>query len=202
MNTIIEVKELTTLKGQVSKLENRAESVTIESQEKYEDAIDIVAKLKAIGSLIKKKKESITKPLNEALRNARNLFRPLEDQFDSAEKIVKSKILDYKRMMDAKAREEEEKIAKKVESGRMNLDTAEHKMDNVERVNTTTHGKVGSIQVRLLKKVRIVDVNLIPRQYLIPDMVMIRREAINNKVGIPGVEVYSEETIASGSSRH
>ncbi len=202
MNTQIETKELATLKGQVSKLETRANAVTIESPQSYEDAIDIVAKLKETGSVIKNKKESITKPLNEALRNARELFKPLEQQFIVAEGIVKTKLLDYKRKIDAEAQEKEDRIAKRVEKGTMKLETAEDRMEDIERVNTTTHGKVGSIQVRTIQKLRIVDESLIPRKYLVPDMGAIRRDAITNKVTIPGIEVYSEETVASGSSRH
>ncbi len=199
MNTEIETKELAVLKGQVSKLETRANEVAIETQEDYEGAVDIVAKLKDTGSIIKKRKESITKPLNEALKNARELFKPIEQQFTEAERIVKGKLLEYKQKADAKAREEEQKIANRVEKGTMKVETAEKKIENVERVQQTTRGKVGEVQVRKIKKLRIVDKKLIPLEYLEPDMGAIRRDAISNKITIPGVEVYEEEVIAAGS---
>ncbi len=191
-----ETKELTVLKGQVSKLENQATAVTIATQEEYTQAVDLVSKLKETGSKIKASKESITKPLMEALNNARDLFKPIEQQFANAEAIIKTKLLDYKRKKDAEAREAEDKIAKKVESGRMRLDTAETKLDNIERVDNTTRGNVGEVQVRKIKKVRIIDEAALPREYLIPDQVAIRRDALGGKA-IPGVEVYEEETIAA-----
>jgi len=199
MTTEIETKELAVLKGQVSKLETRANEVTIKTQEDYEGAADIIAKLKDTGSIIKKKKESITKPLNEALKNARELFKPIENQFVEAEKTIKGKLLTYKREADERARIEEEKIASRVTKGTMRMDTAAEKIDNVERVKTTTRGKVGKVQVKKIPKLRIVDKKLIPLEYLEPDMGAIRRDAINNKITIPGVEVYYEETIAAGS---
>lgn len=192
----IEERELTALKGQISKLENQAHAVTIETAEDYTHAIDIVSKLKETGSTIKNKKESITKPLNEALRNARELFAPIEQQFLNAEAIIKTKLLDYKRKKDAEALAEEAKIASKVEAGHMKLETAERKLDQVERVETTTRGKIGEVQVRKIKRVRITDVALLPREYLVPDEVAIRRDALGGKA-IPGVEIYEEEVIAA-----
>lgn len=193
----IETKELAVLKTQVSKLENQATAVTIESAEDYSAAVDIVSKLKEAGSNIKVKKESITKPLNEALKNARNLFAPIEEQFERAEGIVKQKLLTYKRKVDAEAAAKEAAIAQKVEDGKMKLETGERKLDEIERVETTTRGKVGEVQVRKIKKVRIADETALPRQYLIPDQVAIRRDALSG-ITIPGVEVYEEETIAAG----
>lgn len=189
-------KELTVLKTQVTKLENQVNSLTIESAEGYALAIDIVSKLKEAGSNIKAKKESITKPLNEALKSTRNLFAPLEEQFERAESIVKQMLLAYKRKVDAEAAAKDAAIAKKVEDGKMTLETAEKKLDKVERVDQTTRGNVGEVQVRKIKKVRITDEAALPRQYLIPDQVAIRRDALSG-IAIPGVEVYEEETIAA-----
>ncbi|HEY5918588.1 MAG TPA: hypothetical protein VIU13_14325 [Chryseolinea sp.] len=194
---MIEPKELTVLKTKVSKLENNANAVVINSAEDYASAIDLVSKLKETGSNIKQIKESITKPLNEALKNARNIFAPLEVQFTSAESIIKGKLLTYKQKVDAEAKAKEDAIAKKVEDGKMSIDTAEKKMDKIERVDQTTKGKVGEVQVRKVKKIRITDEALLPRQYLVPDQVAIRRDALSGIV-IQGVEVYEEETIAAG----
>lgn len=194
---MIETKELAPLKAQVSKLESQANSVQIVTAEDNATAIDLVGKLKEAGSLIKNKKESITKPLNESLRNVRELFAPIEKQFAAAESIVKTKLLDYKRKKDAEARAEEAKIAARVEKGTMKLETAEKKIDNIERVDTTTRTEKGhEVQVKKIRKVRIVDATALPREYLIPDEVLIRKDALGGKV-IAGVEVYEDEVIAA-----
>jgi len=195
---MIDMKELTPIKAQVSKLENQATSVVIESQEDYAQAIDIVGNLKETGSEIKRKKESITKPLNDALRSARELFKPLESQFEKAEKIIKDKLLAYKRKKDEEAKAEEAKIGAKVVSGGLKLETAEKKIANIDRVESTTRGKIGEVQMRKVRKVRITNEQLIPRRYLVPDMVAIRRDALGG-TAIDGVEVYEEETVAVGS---
>lgn len=193
-----DTKELATLKGQVTKLESQATALIIETPEQYASAADLVAKLKETGSQIKNKKESITKPLNEALRNARSLFAPIEDAFANAEAIVKRKLLEYKKKKDAEAAAEEAKIAARAEKGTIKLETAERKIGEIERVDTTTRGKVGEVQIRKVRKVRITNEAVIPRQYLVPDMVLIRKDALGG-IAIDGVEVYEEETVAAGT---
>lgn len=196
MTDVIESRDLAPLKAQISKLENQANALTITTPEEYGNAIDIVSKLKDTGSQIKEKKESITKPLNEALRNVRDIFRPVEIQFENAERIIKDKLLAYKRKSDEEARAKEVKIAAAAEKGTIKIETAEKKMEAIERVETTTRGKVGEVQIRKVKKVRITNETLIPRQYLVPDMVAIRRDALSG-VPITGVEVYEEDLITS-----
>lgn len=199
INKMIETKELTVLKTQVSKYENQAMAVTINTQEDYANAVDLVSKLKETGSKLKNTKELITKPLNEALKNARALFAPIEEQFEKAEAIIKDKLLNYKRKIDAEARAKEAKIAADLESGKIKkIETAEKKIEKIERVENTTRGSVGELQIRKIKKVRIVDEEKIPRKYLIPDNVAIRRDALSG-IEIQGVEVYEEESMAVGT---
>lgn len=192
-------KELAPLRAQVSKLEAKAQAVSIGTKEEYADAADLVAKLKETGRSIKDRKEAITRPLNEALKSARELFAPLEAQFANAEAIVKGKLLDFKRRADEQARREEAALAARVEKGTLRPETAERKISEVERVETTTHGKVGSVTIRKVRKVRIIDPLKIPREYLIVDEVAVRRDALAGKE-ISGAEVYEEEVVGSSRS--
>ena len=178
-------------------MEAEAVGLVIETKEEYKAAVDLVFRLKEKGSKIKNIKESVTKPLNEALRNYRALFAPAEERQEKIEEIVKGKILAHKRKVDELARQEELKIANRVEKGTMRLDTAEKKIENIVRVEQTTRGYVGEVQIRKIKKVRITNEANIPREYLVPDMVAIRRDALGGKE-IPGVEVFEEEGIAAG----
>jgi len=194
----VDKKELTVMKTFITKLENQANTIVIEDDAGHRQAVDLVATLKETGSRIKNKKESITKPLNEALRNVRDMFRPIEDQFSSAESIIKGKLLDYTRKVNEEARKKEEALAKRVEKGTMKMETAEKKLDTIERVDNTTKGDVGKVSIKKIKKVRIADESKLPREYLVPDMVLIRKDALGGKE-IPGVEIYEEETLAASS---
>ena len=191
----INKKDFSLIKTQTSNLENKINSITIQDKDNYVDAITLLNRINEMGKIIKLKKELITKPLNQSLRNARELFKPLEDQFLTAEKIIKKKILDYSKNINKIAQEKEEKIAERMEKGIIKLETAEKKINEVERINKTTQVKYGKVTIRQTKKVRIVNLSLVPRKYFIPDMVLIRNDALSNK-NIAGVEVYLEDNIS------
>ena len=191
----INKKDFSLIKTQTSALEKKINSITIQDKDNYVDAITLLNRINEMGNLIKLKKELITKPLNQSLKNARELFKPLEDQFLNAEKIIKKKILDYSQSVNKIAQEKEEKIAERMEKGIIKLETAEKKINEVDRINKTTQGSYGKVTIRQTRKVRIVNLALIPREYFIPDMILIRNDALSGK-NIAGVEVYLEDNVS------
>ena len=191
----INKKDFSLIKTQTSALEKKINSITIQDKDNYVDAITLLNRINEMGKIIKLKKELITKPLNESLRNARELFKPLEDQFLNAEKIIKKKMLDYSQEVNKIAQEKEEKIAERMEKGIIKLETAEKKINEVDRINKTTQGSYGKVTIRQTRKVRIVNLSLIPREYFIPDMILIRNDALSGK-NIAGVEVYLEDNVS------
>lgn len=197
--TQIDEKQIAALKGSITKLENEANALAVTNQEEYEKAIDLVARMKAFSKSVKERKEAITKPLNEALRNVRSMFQPVEDELENAEAEIKGKLLEYKREQDRIAQEKAEKIADRVERGTMTLATGEKRIEEVQQQSPGTHTKtaVGQIQIRRVRKVQITDEMAIPRKYLVPDLGAIRRDALAG-IEIPGVETYDEEIVAAG----
>ena len=190
----IENKELTVLKSQVSQLENQANAVIIATPKENALAIDLKAKLKEIGQTIKARKEEITKPLNAALKSARELFAPIEEQYEIAENIVGRKLLDYKQKVEAEARAMEAKIAARVEKGTMKIETAERKIEQIPTMQKTIKTSFGSVQFRKIKKVRITDLNLIPDQYWVIDEVKLRKDVLAGIV-VPGAIMFEEEIV-------
>jgi len=67
-------------------------------------------------------------------------------------------------------------------------------MDSIERVENTTAGSLGKIVAKKIKKVRVIDESLIPRNYLVVDMVAVRRDVLSGVI-IPGAEIYEEESL-------
>ena len=187
---------LLTVKRRISTLESQAKMVDIEGAEDLAKATDIVTKLKDAGSNIKKIKESVTKPLNEALKNVREMFKPVEEQYTVSEKIIKDKILAYSRKVNEEAAIREQKIAESLEKGTIKQETAERKIESLDRVESTTRGSIGSVQFRKIQRVEIIDESLIPRKYLEVNMTAIRRDALCG-VNIPGVKVV-DDTIVAG----
>lgn len=190
----METKELTVLKSQISRLENKANEVTIATPEENASATELKAQLKDIGKIIKERKEAITKPLNVALKSARDLFAPLEAQFEAADEIIGRKLLAYKHKVEAETRAAEAKIAARVEKGTMKLETAEKKIEQLPSIQKTVQTDHGRVQFRKIKKVRIINQDLVPDQYWVIDEVKLRKDVLAG-IAVPGAEWYEEEIV-------
>lgn len=193
---------LTPVKRQVTTISNQAGDLYIDSTESLSQATDILSKIKTASKDVKNRKEEITKPLNEALKSARSLFKPLEDDLSVAEKTIKTKMLDYSNEVERKAAEQAAKLEKRVEKGTMRVDTAMRKMDDIETVGSSVQGENGSIQFRTVRNIKIVDPTKIPLKYLMNEKVLaaisasVRTDVLNG-TKVDGVEIVEEKQVAA-----
>lgn len=193
---------LTPVKRQVTTISNQAGDLFIDSQESLSQATDILSKIKTASKDVKKRKEEITKPLNEALKSARSLFKPIEDDLASAERTIKDKMLDYSNEVERKAAEQAAKLEDRVERGTMRTDTAMRKMDEIETLGTQVQGEKGSVQFRTVRNIKIVDPTKIPLKYLMNEKVLaaisaaVRTDVLNG-TKVDGVEIVEERQVAA-----
>jgi len=190
----IPTKEVEVYRSQLSDLEIKANELSIASPEENAIALEFKAKIDKTGKEIKVKKEAITKPINASLRMIRELFAPLEDMFNNADTIVGGKLLAYKRKVDEETRKKEEQLAARAEKGTMKMETVERKMAELPKTQKTVDTGAGRVQFRKLKRVRITDLKLIPKQYWIIDEVKLKKDVLDG-VQVPGAEIYEIETV-------
>ena len=93
---------------------------------------------------------------------------------------------------EVRVEKKEEKIAEKVDEGKMSFEQAATKMEKIER----PENQVGATTFKTIRKVIIKDATKLPREYLIPDEAKIRRDALAG-IEIAGVEVIEEKIVAS-----
>ena len=193
---------LTPVKRQVTTISNQAGDLFIDSNESLAQATDILSKIKTASKDVKNRKEEITKPLNDALKSARSLFKPIEDDLATAERTIKGKMLDYSNEVERKAAEQAAKLEKRVEKGTMRVDTAMRKMDDIETVGSSVQGENGSIQFRTVRNIKIVDPTKIPLKYMMNEKVLaaisaaVRTDVLNG-TKVDGVEIVEEKQIAA-----
>lgn len=187
----IKEQDLQIVKTQSTKALSTAQDIKITSQEKFEEANLIKDKIVAARKLVKNKKEEITKPLNEGLKQVRSLFAPIEETIDEAETIIKSKIGEYLMEQDRKAREAQEKIKEKVENNELDLDKG---IEKIEKIEDKHIEKVGIVKTRTNRVVKVINESEIPREYWVLDMVRVRADALSG-VLTKGVEVVEEKII-------
>lgn len=180
-------KALVVLKKSISTVANQAQEIEITTSAHMKQAVEILSILNKYMDSVKEKKEKITKPLNEALKNARAMFKPLEEIHDKAIDSLRSKMAVYQTAKVNATREEEAKIAARVGNGKgsYKIETAIKKMEKLPAIEKEVATDEGLVQFREQKNLKIVMASLIPREYLVPDEKKILTDLKDGKL-VPG----------------
>lgn len=200
----INTKEIELVKQQVSKAELAVNAVVVKDDASMLEAGEIRSKIKAVGKMIKEKKESITKPLNEALKQVRAMFAPIEADYENVESIISGKMIEFQNKVEAEKRKVEAEALKKLEETKKKLEDGKLTEKQVEKIEAKLETKLEqapqvirsseSFHTREIQKFRIVNELEIPREYLVPDEVKIRA-AMMNGVPVKGVEYYKKKSL-------
>lgn len=191
----IKSTELKIYEKQTNLVIEKANQLVIKTDKDLIGAIDGLSQVKKIANNIKELKETITKPLNEALKNARNMFAPFENNLKDAEVIIKAKMIAFDKKKIEDSLKEAERIAKAVKAGKLDIIEAGEKLAEIEPSNSY-QGDSGAISYKRIKKIVITDINLIPRKYLIPNEMMIKQDLLLG-ISIKGCSLVEEKIVAS-----
>lgn len=195
------------------------ENYTIESPEKYEYSAQDLKAVKSKAKELDALRKSLTKPLDESKKRIMAFFKNPLTLLSSAESAIKSAMLTWQQKQERIRRLEEERLAEqqrkeaerlarlaKAAEKRGDEKKAEEFKGREDVVKSAVPTVVNNVQpVSGISKVtlwkyRIVNVNLIPREYMLPNEVAIGQfaRATMGSVKIEGIEFYPEETIRAG----
>ena len=180
-------KELVEVKEHVATVFQVAQDLAISNELEFIQAGELSKQILDAEKKVTARKEAITAPLNEAIKSARDLFKPLEVSIAFAKSTVKAKRLAWTNAEEARIALELSRVEARVEKGTMRVDTGARKVDAI--------GTAPTAGVRLLSRMRITDEALIPRQYLVPDLKTLTDLVVRQRMTIPGCEFYEEKTI-------
>lgn len=208
------------LEKEILPVPEQAKQITITDNESYERAAGILKSIKTLRNRIAEAFDPIIKKANEAVKEARASKERYEKPLSDAEAHIKPlmakyltekekqrKIEEAHKRAEAQAQAEEKRIQQAIkleQSG--NIAAAERALDapvvSPPVVEKSTAPKVAGVSMRDNWKARIVDEQLIPREFLMPNMVQINQyaKAMKKDGVIPGVEIYNEPIISSGRS--
>ena len=190
MTTQLEV--INEYKKQISFIQEQAQIMSITSQEDLDKAGEFLSVVMKVEKTLADRKAEITRPLMAGLASARELFKPLEIDHASAKKTIKDKMLEYTIAEQERIEKEKDRVVARVLKGTMREDTAVKKMGDIGYAPTTS--------LRTVTKLRIVDEDLVPREYMAPNLTKITEAVLKQKLTIAGVETYEEKSIV-GSTR-
>lgn len=187
-NTIDEkiTKEITTI-------EKITKEIKITNPPEMIQATEMLSKANQTLDALTDSKELLTKPLNQALKEVRERYKPAETILTEVISRIRNSMSSYQTKELQKKREKEIELAGKIASGDLSLEQASTKLSNIKNAPKTVETGAGSVRFRTDKILRITSIDKLPRMYLIPD----ERALLSAlKLGniIPGAEIEEVQT--------
>lgn len=193
---------LAPFKRKITTVQKQVEGFKITDNDSMVVATDTLSIIKDVSKAIEKHRKDRVDPLNKEVKAINAEYKPLATDLEKAEKIIKGEMLSYSNEVDRKAAEAAEKLEARVAKGTMRTDTAMRKMDDIETMGSSVEGNKGSVNFRMVRVVKIVDVTKIPAKYLNDEKVLdaiksaVRTDVMNGTL-VDGVEVVEEKQIAA-----
>ena len=162
----------------------------------------IIARVKKQMEAKKREKLEPSKIEAEAIRDTYNfLMNPILE----AEKITKDKMLDFNANLDRIRREQEEINRKRIEAAEQEMKLTGELSQSVDLVEESAPAQklvrtdIGTSSQRDNWQFEVIDIDAIPRPYMMPDMVMLGAIAkkYHDQKQVPGVRFFNKPIIAT-----
>jgi len=187
-------KKVKTLEKRVTKATEVANKVVVKDEKTEAKAAEVLSKLNKAKDEITERKEEITKPLNAALKSARALFKPLEEDLTVAISMVRRRMADYHSEKEQERKDKLEKIAAREKKGTIKTETALRKVGELEETKTQVNTEEGAVKYAKVKDYVVEDESKLPRKYLVPDMKAIKA-ALKEGKKVPGAKIVERTEV-------
>jgi len=134
--------------------------IIVNSQPTFETAKAQLIELKTVKKFLLEKKESITKPLNEALKNTRTLFKPAEDKLATIEAYLNGQLLKYNQKLIADQRQREEEAIAKLREEEEKKRKAEVELQKLKENDTKILSEEETKEIEELEKIANSEVDM------------------------------------------
>lgn len=211
-----EVQELTT---ETRSLVALVSNFSVATAEQYTDAGEHLKRVKGAKDRLEKLRKSMTSPLDQAKKAIMDFFRGPSDQLDQAESRIKRGMIAFTEEQDRLRREEQARADEKARKEKEALEARAKKAEQSGKVEkaaeleqqaaavvapvvTRDPPRVIGTSIREAWKFEITNEMDLPREFLVPDESKIRRvvQAMKGDTKIPGVRVWAEKQLASGTA--
>lgn len=173
------------LEKQAKPLEKKLMSYSkITTQEDYDTAAALMKQLKELSKQADEKEKEITEPLKGVIKKAIALFKPFKDKVASTEvtlKLAMSIFVEGKKATTAK-------LEQQVTSGKIGIAKFTEKTAELS-------AKSSFVKERSVKVLVIEDIAKIPREYMVPDEVKIKK-ALKMGMKVSGCKLEEQISLA------
>lgn len=188
-------KELVSLKKDIDTVSKIATGLKITDGKSMEVASEILSRVNKYADSVEEKKQEVMAPLNLAVKNFRAMFKPLETQCLEVIESIRGKMTKYQTEQVARERAEEAKIVEKMNAGKIGIDKAVAKLEDIDRADKKVEVDSGSVSFIETPCFEVMDVVMLAEKtgdkYILADEVKIRA-AMKAGIELPGVRYWKE----------
>ena len=183
-------KKIVAFEQEVSPIIQKAQKLSIESQEDVAGAVEVLSRLNKSLDAIEAEKDKVLGPLKEAAKAEKARWKPLEDMFGDAVSRIRGLLSAFQTAQVKAAKEEEEKILARTKEGKGNFtaETAIKKLGEIEAPVEKVAVASGGLSFRESKVLKITYARVIPDEYWIIDEKKLL-DALKAGVVVPGAEI-------------
>jgi hypothetical protein len=193
-------------KEQINQLATACKTLVISDQSTLEVGKNLAKSAKKIENLIEDKRKEITKPLLDEKKQIDDFAKSITTDLNSAVKDLRAQILKFEqeqerirqeelRRIEAERRAKEEELRKQmIETNKVD----EAALQELQQIKEQQIAAVSEPQQSSISKVwtfEILDFNLIPREYLMPDEAKIKLAVKAGAREIPGVLIFQKDQL-------
>lgn len=181
------------------------EGLKIETQEDYEKSIEYLASIKKRIKRLDETRKGLLQPINEAVKEANNKFKMLSEPYAKLEFALRAVVNDYIRREEKRAqiiadqeRKKREDELKRIEAAKKKGEVVEENIApvKVEQANLSVRTEAGFGSTKKRWTFEVVDIEKVPKQFLIVDSVAVNNEIRGGIREIEGLKIYQKTEIS------
>lgn len=167
-------------------------NIKIVYEQSLTKATEVLSQANKYAKQLEEDKQKITKPINDALKEIRARYKPLETKLEDIILSIRKSMTSYQTEQMRLQKIEEEKIANRVAKGTLKVETGIKKLEELPQTANKIATTSGKIAFKTVKKFEVIDITLIPHKYLITNDTAIR-DAMKAGIELPGCKYFEEQ---------
>lgn len=186
--------ELITIQNEVSPVVAQVKNLEITCSDDISSATVLLSNLNKYGDELEKQKKLLTDPINQALKEIRGRYKPVEDILEEATTMLRKKMGVYQQEQLEIQKKAEDKIAKQILEGKIDMDKGVKKLEKIDAPEQKVKTEAGNISFKTVTKFEVIDLKKLPLEYHMANDISIR-EALKNDIRLAGVKYWEEQSI-------
>jgi hypothetical protein len=172
-----------------------AEGLNITNDTTEIQAVDSLKQIKDFLETAEATRKLRVAPFNDMVNRINDAFRPITHTLREAERLLKSKLLDWQ--------ERKQQMSKELrDRQRQEYEAARHEGEHVPLPpiilppSATMFGNTGKASRRTVWRWRVVDLSKLPKELILPNEKLINERIRTGQRNIEGLEIYQDTVLA------